>query len=136
MAMKRSVLRIDPLGSSAGLARHKEVRFPKPNDFSPIESGDVDVYAHGVHWWMEVPWLHGVTAGKLVETGLKANDGFLNLSKIQTISDEVAKVMADYQGSRPIRLTGLTELSEANAARLRSNEKIVLPSKFQKPEQQ
>lgn len=58
---------------AAGIAGHKEVRFPKPNDFSPIEAGEVDVYAHGVHWWMEVPWSHGVTAEKIVEMGLKAN---------------------------------------------------------------
>jgi len=62
---------------AAGIERHKEVRLPKPGDFSPIESGDVDVYAHGVHWWMEVPWgKDGVTAEKLVETGLKANPNF------------------------------------------------------------
>jgi hypothetical protein len=28
---------------------------------------------------------------------LKSNDGFLNLSKVQTISDNVAKVLAEYQ---------------------------------------
>jgi hypothetical protein len=67
---------------------------------------------------------------------LKANDGFLNLSKVQTISDEVVQVFAEYQGSSPIRLTGLTELSEANAARLRANPNLVLPSKFQKAERQ
>jgi hypothetical protein len=64
---------------------------------------------------------------------LKSNDGFLNLSKVQTISDDVAKVFAEYQGSRPIRLTGLTELSEANASLLRSNPRIELPPRFQKP---
>ncbi len=77
-----------------------------------------------------------LTSAPLTTTMLKSNDGFLNLSKVQTLSDEVVQVFAEYQGSRPIRLTGLTELSQANAARLRANEKIVLPSKFQKPEQQ
>ena len=73
-----------------------------------------------------------LTSVPLTNTMLKSNDGFLNLSKVQTISDDVAKVLAEYQGSRPVRLTGLTELSEANAARLSANEKLVLPSKFQK----
>jgi hypothetical protein len=73
-----------------------------------------------------------LTSVPLTTRMLKSNDGFLNLSKVQTISDDVAKVLAEYQGSRPVRLTGLTELSEANAARLSANEKIVLPSKFQK----
>ncbi len=64
------------LVKAAGIEGHKEVRLPKPNDFSPIESGEVDVYAHGVHGWMEVPWSHGVTAEKIVEMGLKANPNF------------------------------------------------------------
>ncbi len=61
---------------AAGIEGHEEVRFPRPNDFSPIEAGEVDVYANGVHWWMEVPWSHGVTAEKIVEMGLKANPNF------------------------------------------------------------
>ena len=77
-----------------------------------------------------------LTSAPLTTTMLKSNDGFLNLSKVQTLSDDVVQVFAEYQGSRPIRLTGLTELSEANAARLRANPNIVLPSKFQKAEQQ
>jgi len=75
-----------------------------------------------------------LTSVPLTTTMLKSNDGFLNLSKVQTISDGVAKVIAEYKGSRPIRLTGLTELSAANAARLRANEKVVLPKKFEKAE--
>ena len=61
---------------AAGIEGHKTVTVPKPNDFSAIEAGEVDVYAHGVHWWMEVPWLHGVTAEKILEMGLKANPNF------------------------------------------------------------
>jgi len=72
-----------------------------------------------------------LTSAPLTTTMLKSNDGFLNLSKVQTISDGVAKVIAEYKGSRPIRLTGLTELSAANAALLRANEKVILPAKFQ-----
>lgn len=72
-----------------------------------------------------------LTSVPLTITMLKSNDGFLNLSKVQTLSDEVVQVFAEYQRDRPIRLTGLTELSQANAARLRANEKIVLPSKLQ-----
>ena len=77
-----------------------------------------------------------LTSAPLTSTMLKSNDGFLGLSKVQTLSDEVAQVFVEYRGKRPVQLTGLTELSEANAARLRANEKVVLPSKFQKPEQQ
>jgi len=77
-----------------------------------------------------------LTSAPLTTTMLKSNDGFLGLSKVQTLSDEVVQVFVEYQGKRPVQLTGLTELSEANAARLRANEKVVLPSKFQKPEQQ
>jgi len=65
------------LVKAAGIEGHKEVRLPKPNDFSPIEGGEVDVYAHGVHWWMEVPWgKDGVFAEKIVGMGLKANPNF------------------------------------------------------------
>ena len=73
-----------------------------------------------------------LTSVPLTTTMLRSNDGFLNLSKVQTISDEVVQVFAEYKGTRPIRLTGLTELSEANAVRLRSNPRIVLPPKFEK----
>jgi hypothetical protein len=76
-----------------------------------------------------------LTSAPLTATMLKTNDGFLKLSKVQTISDEVAKVIADYKGKRPFRLTGLTELSEANAALLRANPQVVLPPRFQKSSQ-
>ncbi len=61
---------------AAGIDGHKEVKAAKPNDFGAIEAGEVDVFAHGVHWWMEVPWSHGVTAEKIVAMGLKANPNF------------------------------------------------------------
>lgn len=77
-----------------------------------------------------------LTSVPLTTTMLKSNDGFLNLSKVQTLGDEVVQVFAEYRGTKPIRLTGLTELSAANAAGLRANEKIVLPSIFQQAEQQ
>lgn len=86
------------------------------------------------HATMLLNGLTKLTSVPLATTMLKSNDGFLNLAKVQTISDGVVQVFAEYKGSRPIRLTGLTDLSEVNAARLRANEKIVLPSKFQKPE--
>jgi len=76
-----------------------------------------------------------LTSAPLTAKMLKANDGFLNLSKVTTLSDEVVQVFAEYQG-RPMKLAGLTELSEANAARLRANEKVTLPLKFQKSERQ
>ncbi|MBM3877884.1 MAG: hypothetical protein FJ386_14420 [Verrucomicrobia bacterium] len=77
-----------------------------------------------------------LTSASLTATVLRSNDGFANFKKVQTISDGVAKVLAEYRGTKPIELPGLTELSEVNAALLRANQKIVLPSKFQKPEQQ
>jgi hypothetical protein len=79
--------------------------------------------------------LTSLSSASLTATILRSNDGFAKFSKVQTISDDVAKVLADYRGTKPIELPGLTELSEANAARLRANEKIVLPSKFQKANQ-
>jgi len=70
-----------------------------------------------------------LTSAPLTVTMLKGNDGFLNLSKVKTLSDEVVQVFAEHQG-KPIQLSGLTELSEANAVRLRANEKVTLPLKF------
>jgi len=63
------------LVKAAEIQGHKEVRAAKPNDISLIEAGEVDVYAHGVHWWMEVPWVGGF-AEKIVGMGLKANPNF------------------------------------------------------------
>jgi len=74
-----------------------------------------------------------LTSAPLTVTMLKGNDGFLNLSKVKTLSDEVVQVFAEHQG-KPIQLSGLTELSEANAVRLRANEKVTLPMKFKKAE--
>jgi len=77
-----------------------------------------------------------LTSASLTATVLRSNDGFANFKKVQTISDDVAKVLAEYRGQKTIELPVLTKLSEANAALLRTNQKIVLPSKFQKPKQQ
>jgi hypothetical protein len=63
------------LVKAAEIQGHKEVRAAMPNDISLIEAGEVDVYAHGVHWWMEVPWVGGF-AEKIVGMGLKANPNF------------------------------------------------------------
>ena len=57
---------------AAGIQGHKEVKAAKPNDWSLIESGDVDVYAHGVHWWTEPIR----DAEKIIAPGLKANPNF------------------------------------------------------------
>jgi len=73
-----------------------------------------------------------LTSVPLITKMLKADDGFLSLAKVQTISDDVAKFLAEHQGKRSIRLTGLTTLSEANATLLRRNQHIELPSQFQK----
>ena len=60
------------LVKAAEIQGHKEVKAAKPNDFSLIESGDVDVYAHGVHWWTEPIR----DAEKTLVPGLKANPNF------------------------------------------------------------
>ena len=60
------------LVKAAEIQGHKEVKAAKPNDFSLIESGDVDVYAHGVHWWTEPIR----DAEKILVPGLKANPNF------------------------------------------------------------
>ena len=60
------------LVKAAEIQGHKEVRAAKPNDFSLIEAGEVDVYAHGVHHWTE-PMNE---AEKIVVPGLKANPNF------------------------------------------------------------
>jgi hypothetical protein len=73
-----------------------------------------------------------LTSVPLITKMLKADDGFLSLAKVQTISDHVAKFLAEHQGKRSVRLTGLTTLSEANATLLRGNQHIELPSQFQK----
>ena len=60
------------LVQAAGVEGHKEVKAAKPNDFSLIEAGDVDVYAHGVHWWTEPI----KDAEKILVSGLKVNPNF------------------------------------------------------------
>ena len=115
---------------------------PVPADGIALREADIEISdeaAEALSHHRSTMLLNGLTkltSVPLTTTMLKSDDGFLNLSKVQTLSDEVVQVFAEYQGSRSVRLTGLTELSEANAARLRANEKIVLPSKFQRPEQQ
>jgi|LakMenE01Jun11ns_1017448.scaffolds.fasta_scaffold9777735_1 hypothetical protein len=58
---------------AAGIEGHKEVRVTKPSEFAVLETGEIDVYANGVHWWASDPW---TTAENLVEKGLKANPNF------------------------------------------------------------
>ena len=60
------------LVKAAEIQGAKEVKAAKPNDFSLIEAGEVDVYAHGVHHWTE-PMNE---AEKIVVPGLKANPNF------------------------------------------------------------
>ncbi|QDU92289.1 hypothetical protein [Lignipirellula cremea] len=77
-----------------------------------------------------------LTSAPLAKELLRLNDGFMKLSKVEIISDEVAVVLAEYQGKRPIPLPGLTTLSEANAALLRANQRIELPPQFQKTQEE
>jgi len=57
---------------AASIQGHKEVKATKPNDFSLIEAGEIDVYAHGAHWWTEPIR----DAENLLVPGLKANPNF------------------------------------------------------------
>ena len=63
------------LVKAAEIQGAKEVKAAKPNDLSLIEAGEVDVYASGVHYWMEWPWGKD-GAEKIVGMGLKANPNF------------------------------------------------------------
>ncbi len=60
------------LAKVAEIQGHKEVKATKPNDFSLIESGEVDVYTRGVHWWTEPI----NEADKVLAPGLKTNPNF------------------------------------------------------------
>jgi hypothetical protein len=63
---------VTDLAKGAEIQGHKEVKAAKPNDFSLIESGEVDVYTRGVHWWTEPI----NEADKVLTPGLKANPNF------------------------------------------------------------
>jgi hypothetical protein len=43
-------------------------------DLGPLATGNIDVYAHGVHWWYQDEWLKRIE--QAAETGLKANPDF------------------------------------------------------------
>lgn len=76
-----------------------------------------------------------LTSVPLTRELLRQDDPFMKLSKVEIISDEVATVFAESQGNKrrkPISLTALKTLSEANAALLRANPRIELPPQFQK----
>jgi hypothetical protein len=85
---------------AAGIQGHKEVKAAKPNDFSLIESGEVEVYAHGVHWWTEPIR----DAENLVVPGLKANPNFrIYYHAAWLVGDGRAKEIktkADYDDSK------------------------------------
>ena len=100
------------LVKAAEIQGHKEMKAAKPNDFSLIEAGEVDVYAHGVHWWMEAPWgKDGVFAEKIVAMGQKANPNFRayyhaawlvgdgRAKEIKTTSDYDSSKLADVQAA-------------------------------------
>jgi D-alanyl-D-alanine dipeptidase len=76
--------------------------------------------------------LTSLTSASLTATILRSNDGFAKFSKVQTISDDVAKVLAEYRGTKPIELPGLTKLSDRSASLLRGNDKVVLPPHLRK----
>jgi len=88
---------------AAGIDGHKEVKMVKPNDFSAIEAGEVDVFAHGVHWWMEVPWGKD-GAEKIVAMGLKANPKFRAYYHAAWLvhdgRGDAIKMTADYDSSK------------------------------------
>lgn len=66
-----------------------------------------------------------------VARALATHKGKLDLSGLQSLSAEASEALAKHDGE--VVLSGLTTLSESGAAALRSNEKIKLPAKFQKP---
>ena len=66
-----------------------------------------------------------------VARAFAAHKGKLDLSGLKSLSDEAANALAKHDGE--VVLTGLTTLSESAAATLRSNPKIKLPVKVQKP---
>jgi len=88
---------------AAEIQGHKEVNAAKPNDFSLIEAGEVDVYSHGVHGWMEVPWGKD-GADKIVAMGLKANPNFRAFYHAAWLvhdgRGDAIKTTADYDSSK------------------------------------
>ena len=95
------------LVKAADIQGHKEVKAAKPNDFSLIEAGEVDVFANGVHWWTEPIR----DAQKLLVPGLKANPNFrVYYHAAWLVGDGRAKEIktkADYDDSK------LTDLQAA-----------------------
>ena len=66
-----------------------------------------------------------------VAKALATHKGKLDLSGLKSLYDEAAKALAKYEGE--VVLTGLPTVTESAAAALRTNEKIKLSPKLQKP---
>ncbi len=114
---------------TAGIQGHKEVKAAKPNDFSLIEAGEVDVYANGVHWWTEPIR----DAERLLVPGLKANPNFrVYYHAAWLVGDGRAKEIktkADYDDSKLADLqTALEKTRKSVEARVDE-----LNKKFGKP---
>ena len=90
---------------AAGIEGHKEVRLTKPNEFGVLETGEIEVYANGVHWWASDPWTQGLTAEKLIEKGLKANPNFRAYFHAAWLvwdgRAQATKMPADFDNSQP-----------------------------------
>jgi hypothetical protein len=90
---------------AAGIGGHKEVRMTKLNEFGVLETGEIEVYANGVHWWASDPWTQGLTAEKLVEKGLKANPNFRAYFHAAWLvwdgRAQATKIPADFDNSQP-----------------------------------
>jgi hypothetical protein len=105
------------MAKAAEINGHKEVKPAKPNDFQD-QLGEVDVYAHGIHWWWHDEWLKRVEQS--AETGLKANPDFraychaawvvhdirIDDAKIKTVDDynnaDLDKVQAEIDKYRKL----------------------------------
>ena len=80
--------------------------------------------------------LHGLihlSSPKLVGKMLKSNDGFVSFKNAETMTEDVARVFAAYDGKKAMSLESLTGLPEASASLLRESEKLVLPAHLRKP---
>lgn len=95
---------VGDLAKAAGIEGHESLRWMGGRDLGLFKDGKVDVYANGVHWWMEAPWGN---AEQLVAAGLEGNPKFKayyhaawlvgdgRSSEIKTVEDYDTSSIAD-----------------------------------------
>jgi hypothetical protein len=92
---------------TVGIEGHEALAW-KPRETGFFKESKVDVYAHGVHHWGEVPWSHGVTAEQIVAAGLEGNPDFRGYYHAAWLVgdgrgvDNPVKTVADYDASTVI----------------------------------